>query len=996
VIGEKVSHFEVLDKLGQGGMGVVYKARDLKLDRLVALKFLPPSAAGDGDAERRFRKEAQTASALDHPNICTVYEIDEAEDGRPFIAMAYCDGETLKQRLARGPLPPDAAVAVAVQIVRGLAAAHEQDIVHRDVKPGNIALMGDGTARLLDFGLATLSTTFATRAEAALEGPTATGRGALESGAGTVAYMSPEQARGEPFDHRTDLWSLGVVLAEMVTGQLPFGGGHAQAVLYAILNSEPRLAGEPVPPALRAVLSRALQKNPARRYQGASEMLADLVPLDHTAVGLPGMAAQARAAGASRRRRPLRVVAVVAAVGVLAAAALWRLVPRRAAPGAAAARRVAVLPFAYRGSDTLRYLGDGMVDLLSAKLDGAGELRAIDPRAIAGFAAEGALDPGRARALAERLQARYFVLGGVVEVAGNLQMDARLYETRSRGEPLAQGRASGPLTQAFELVDELALGMLAGLDEELSARGSRVAAVTTSSLPALKAYLDGESAFQRGDFASSVEAFRRAVGLDAGFALAWYRLSIALEWAGTPQELHNEAAEQAFRHADRLTPRERRLLEASRVWRQGRNREARRMYEAIVHDHPDEIEAWYQLGEVLFHRNGLYGESLTEARPAFEKVLSYEPRHFASLVHLARLEARAGRPERMNAFVQTFLSLGKESPARTLAIRALQAFGQGDAAGQERILQELDKAEGATLPIVFVDVSLYGGSLDGAERIARLLARPDRPARARAWGHLALAHLHVAHGRWSQAKTELGAASALDAWTSLEYRALLSCLPFLSVPRGELAGLREELLGLDPAVALRVGDPMVFIDAHHDLHPLLRMYLVALLSARMGDLAGAQRHAAEIERQEHPVGQAALAADLRRGVEAQIERGRGRPQEALDRLQGLLAETKNPLESPVLSRAYERFTRAELLLERGRDAEALAAFEHHVESSLFEFVYLPLTHLWRAEIEERLGRLQRAAANYRAFIDLWEACDPELRPLVDLARRKLDRLGPRA
>jgi serine/threonine protein kinase len=248
VIGEKVSHFEVLDKLGQGGMGVVYKARDLKLDRLVALKFLPPSAAGDGDAERRFRKEAQTASALDHPNICTVYEIDEAEDGRPFIAMAYCDGETLKQRLARGPLPPDAAVAVAVQIVRGLAAAHEQDIVHRDVKPGNIALMGDGTARLLDFGLATLSTTFATRAEAALEGPTATGRGALESGAGTVAYMSPEQARGEPFDHRTDLWSLGVVLAEMVTGQLPFGGGHAQAVLYAILNSEPRLAGTRAPP----------------------------------------------------------------------------------------------------------------------------------------------------------------------------------------------------------------------------------------------------------------------------------------------------------------------------------------------------------------------------------------------------------------------------------------------------------------------------------------------------------------------------------------------------------------------------------------------------------------------------------------------------------------------------------------------------------------------------------------------------------------------------
>jgi tetratricopeptide (TPR) repeat protein len=516
--------------------------------------------------------------------------------------------------------------------------------------------------------------------------------------------------------------------------------------------------------------------------------------------------------------------------------------------------------------------------------------------------------------------------------------------------------------------------------------------VTTSSLPAFRAYLDGQSAYQRGDFRSSVEAFQKAVALDNEFALAWYRLSIAYEWLGSTQEPTMNAAEQAYKHASHLTDRDRRLLEASLVWREGINQKARRLYEAIVHDYPDEIEGWYQLGEVLFHRNGLYGASFTDSRFAFERVLSYEPNHFASLVHLARIEAFQGRLPEMNSLVERFLGLGKESVDRTLAIRALRAFALDDRSQEEQVLAELDRSEGAALAMAFLEVSLYARSFHGAERIAELLAAPSRPPNVRSYGHVALAHLYLTRGKWAKAKNEVEAIGALDPWASLEYRALFSSLPFLPVSRAQLSEIRDGLLGLDPAAAPRAEKPAVFIDAHYELHSLLRMYLIALVSARMRDVERARQYAGEIEKQEIPSGYKSLAADFSSSVGAQIDRVQNKPGEALKKLEPLLSQTKNPLESPFVSEAYERFTRAELLSELGRDRESLALLDHLVESSIFEFVYLPLSHLRRAEALSRLGDVKGAAAGYRAFIVLWEDCDPELKPMVELARRKLDGL----
>ena len=300
--GQTLLHYRVLQRLGGGGMGVVYKALDTLLNRPVAVKFLPPEMTRDDEARQRFVLEAQAASALDHPNICTIHEIASTSDGQMFIVMAFYDGETLKKRIERGALSVHEALDVAVQVAQGLAKAHTAGIVHRDIKPANLMLTKDGFTKIVDFGIAKL-------VDLSQTGITRTG-----TTLGTVAYMAPEQLTGSPADSVTDIWSLGIVLYEMLAGRLPFSGEHQLAVMNSILNQTParlRAIRPDIPPELEAVVDRTLDKNRATRYASAADVHAALTRCRND-VSAP-VVSRGRAAGVGHALRQPRI-AIPAAI----------------------------------------------------------------------------------------------------------------------------------------------------------------------------------------------------------------------------------------------------------------------------------------------------------------------------------------------------------------------------------------------------------------------------------------------------------------------------------------------------------------------------------------------------------------------------------------------------------------------------------------------------------------------------------------------------------
>jgi serine/threonine-protein kinase len=331
-IGKTISHYKI--------MGVVYKAQDTKLKRTVALKFLPPELTRDPEAKERFVREAQAASALDHPNIGTIYDINETKEGQLFIAMACYEGETLKQRIERGPSKIKDSIKLATQVAEGLANAHEQGIIHRDIKPANVMVTGENRVKILDFGLAKLQG----QSQFTKAGTTL----------GTVAYMSPEQLRGEDVDHRTDIWSLGVLIYEMVTGRLPFKGDYEQAVTYAILNEDPEpMTGlrTGVPMNLEGIVVKAMAKEPTERYQHADEIPVDLKAIKVRPGGIPRVSSTTVGAAAAPRRSRWQPVMFLLLVGfmvgaVAAGIAVWRWI--QPTPPTALARFALALPATQR------------------------------------------------------------------------------------------------------------------------------------------------------------------------------------------------------------------------------------------------------------------------------------------------------------------------------------------------------------------------------------------------------------------------------------------------------------------------------------------------------------------------------------------------------------------------------------------------------------------------------------------------------------------------
>ncbi|HHS13126.1 MAG TPA: hypothetical protein ENN03_05085 [bacterium] len=374
--GKTISHYKILEKLGEGSMGVVYKAEDTKLKRFVALKFLPPELTRDEDAKKRFIHEARAAASLEHGNICSIYEIDETEEGQTCIVMSCYEGETLKDKIGKAPLQIEEAVDITVQIALGLEQAHQKRIVHRDIKPANIFITKQGQVKILDFGLAKL----AGQVKMTKTGTTL----------GTVSYMSPEQAKGGELDHRTDIWSLGVVLYEMLTGRLPFKGDYEQAVAYNIANECPDpVTGlrTGVPPALDRIIFKCLEKDPSKRYQHIEDLAVDLKALSDSR---SGNAFQPHPARDGRKRKWL-----VPASGVLAVILIWLFLGPlnrfglKPVPSPGFEKKILFIPLENLGPEEMDYFAEGVTEEIISRLASLHTLGVISRQSALHYAGKG-------------------------------------------------------------------------------------------------------------------------------------------------------------------------------------------------------------------------------------------------------------------------------------------------------------------------------------------------------------------------------------------------------------------------------------------------------------------------------------------------------------------------------------------------------------------------------------------------------------------------------
>jgi DNA-binding SARP family transcriptional activator/tetratricopeptide (TPR) repeat protein len=660
-------------------------------------------------------------------------------------------------------------------------------------------------------------------------------------------------------------------------------------------------------------------------------------------------------------------------------------------PARAPAKAVAVFPFAVRGGADLAFLRDGMVDLLSAKLDGAVGLHAIDPRSVIAATAERSGDRPRNAAeyarIARALGAGWFIGGEVVEVAGRLQLSGVLYDLSAGSAPVAAASVSGQTATLFALVDDLAGRILAGLTTGRDTTLTRLAAVTTHSLPALKAFLQGEQALRAGLDAQAASAFLDAATLDTLFALAQYRLALTGTWVSVPEVEDPTAwAAAAARHARRLTPLVRDLLWAYRAYREVKADSAERMYRGIVEGHPDNVEAWLMLGETLFHLNMWRGRPPYEARPAFERVLVLDPTNVHAAIHLARLAAAEGRAGDLDSIARRYF-LAHHEAERTIEMRALREFLHGDAASRAAVSAAALRSDFAVAMGVFQAAAFYAQDL----AVARELAAPIVSSATSQYPLLVVRRMAtdvaLEGGRWGDEPAARLLGRAVDRDWLLETHALIAADPFFPVTRSRVAALRD-------SVAARRSYPMLFTvgSSAGDAAPEMRTYLLGLLSVRLGDRSAASRYASELMARGAAV-DGTPDLDLAHGLRAEIARGAGN-------LRGALAELEAfAFVPPVRGKRnfahwgnHERFLRAELLHALGRDREALQWYESFLGA--YDLPWIAAAHLRMGEIHEQLGDRERAAFHYGRVAALWHEADPEFQPLVARAGLARSRLGP--